>query len=138
MIDPRGEDTFGFFLLRVGGEGDDGDMGTARLGRADGAGGGAAVHFGHGYVHEDQVGVERAERLERGFATVRGGDLVARLEDHADGLAWAFLVVGQLAGMDSLDALMRHVWGYPLMAMAGLLTWSGFRWAERIIRSALT
>jgi len=53
-------------------------------------------------------------------------------------LPWAFLVVGQLAGMDSLDALMRHVWGYPLMAMAGLLTWSGFRWAERIIRSALT
>src|SRR5260370_40194116 len=44
-------------------------------------------------VHEYQIGMEGAERLQRSLAALRGGDLVARLEDHAQGLARSHLVV---------------------------------------------
>src|SRR6266852_8362750 len=37
--------------------------------------------------------MEGAERLQRSLAALRGGDLVARLEDHAQGLARSHLVV---------------------------------------------
>ncbi len=52
-----------------------------------------AVHLRHLDVHEDQIRMEGVERLEGGLAAVGGGDLVARLEDHAEGLARSHLVV---------------------------------------------
>src|SRR5262249_23692143 len=52
-----------------------------------------AVHLRHLDIHEDEVGMERPERPQRRLAAVRGGDVVAGLEDHAEGLPPSPLVV---------------------------------------------
>ena len=54
-----------------------------------------------------EVGMEGAERLQRGLAAVRGGDLVARLEDHAQGLARSQLVVDHEHRADGRSWLPR-------------------------------
>ena len=52
-----------------------------------------AVHLRHLDVHEHEVGVKCGERLERGLTAVGGGDVIARLQDHAQGFARSQLVV---------------------------------------------
>src|SRR6185503_8703143 len=52
-----------------------------------------AVHLRHLDVHEDEVGMERPKRSQRRLAAVRGGDVVPRLQDHAEGLPGPHLVV---------------------------------------------
>ena len=52
-----------------------------------------AVHPRHLHVHEDHVRSETRQDCQHLLAAAGGEDLVARLEDHADGFTRAFLVV---------------------------------------------
>ncbi len=52
-----------------------------------------AVHLRHLDVHEHEVRVKGGQRLQRRLAAVGRGDVVARFQDHAQGLARSQLVV---------------------------------------------
>ena len=71
-----------------------------------------AVHPRHLHVHEDHVRAHRRQDGQHLLAAPGREDLVARLEDHADGLAWAFLVV------DDQDARIGHA-GHLLGRLTG-------------------
>jgi Flp pilus assembly protein TadB len=95
---------------------------------------------------------------DRGAGLLEAAEILrARLEQHRDlrgelevkiastrstmrmllWLPWAFLGVGELAGMNSLSTLLSHAWGYPLIAGAALMSWIGIRWVERMLKEAL-
>jgi hypothetical protein len=62
------------------------------------------IHFGHLYVHEDQVEAFLGRQLDRNFAIGRDGDFVSMLFEHAHR---EHLIDGVIFGQE--DSKMPHV-----------------------------